>query len=56
MAACIADLNGDHNVDGNDLTSVLSQWGTNGTADFSQDQNVGGEDLTILLSAWGACP
>ena len=31
--AGVADLNGDHSVDGNDLTSVLSQWGTNGTAD-----------------------
>lgn len=56
VVACVADLNGDHNVDGGDLTTVLSQWGTNGTADFSQNGNVGGEDLAILLSAWGACP
>lgn len=55
-AACVADLNGDHNVDGADLTALIAQWGTAGTADFSNDGNVGGEDLAILLSAWGTCP
>ena len=55
-AACVADLNGDHNVDGADLTALIAQWGTAGTADFSNDGNVGGEDLAILLSAWGSCP
>ena len=55
-AACIADLNGDHSVDGGDLATMLSQWGTNGSADLNGNGNVGGEDLAILLSGWGACP
>jgi hypothetical protein len=53
--ACPADLNGDGNVDGLDLTTVLSQWGGAGSADFNGDGTVNGLDLTSLLSAWGTC-
>ena len=56
VAACFADINGDHQVDGSDLTVVLSQWGTAGSGDINDDGNVDGQDLTILLASWGACP
>ena len=47
------DLNGDGNVDGADLASLLNQWGSGGTADFDGDGIVGGADLAALLNAWG---
>jgi hypothetical protein len=47
-----ADLNGDGNVNGDDLGILLSQWGTDGTADLNGDQWVDGIDLGILLGAW----
>ena len=50
------DLNGDMIVNGADLGSVLSQWGTDGTADFNDDNVVNGADLGLLLSAWGPVP
>lgn len=48
-----ADLNGDGNVDGADLTILLSQWGGTGSGDLSGNGSVGGEDLAMLLSNWG---
>lgn len=55
-AACAADLSGDLQVNGTDLTALLSAWGSSGTADINGDGVVGGADLTVLLSSWGACP
>ena len=56
VVACVADFNGDHQVDGSDLSVVLSQWGTAGSGDINQDGNVDGNDLATLLGAWGTCP
>jgi hypothetical protein len=53
---CAADLNRDSQVNGTDLTTLLSAWGTSGSADINGDGVVSGSDLTILLSSWGACP
>lgn len=47
-----ADLDGDGQVCGADLTILLGSWGTCCTADLDGDGTVGGSDLTILLSAW----
>ncbi len=55
---CLADLSGDGQVNGFDLSHVLSGWGlTNaqGTGDVNHDGVVNGEDLAVLLSAWGSC-
>jgi hypothetical protein len=58
--ACIADLNGDETVDGQDLSVLLSGWGAcPGTGRCIQDLNgddvVDGRDLSVLLNDWGAC-
>lgn len=53
---CAADLNRDSQVNGTDLTTLLSAWGTSGSADINGDGVVSGSDLTVLLSSWGACP
>jgi len=52
--ACPADFNGDQVIDGSDLTSLLSGWGT-AAGDTNGDQTTDGSDLTTLLSAWGPC-
>lgn len=54
--ACVADLTGDHNVDGGDITALLSAWGSTGTAaDLNADGVVSSSDLTVLLTNWGTC-
>lgn len=56
---CPADFDGNGQVDGNDLTLLLSEWGSCGAtrclADLTDDGLVDGRDLTRLLSAWGEC-
>ena len=51
------DLTGDGCIDGSDLSSFLSAWGscTDCAADFNGDNSVNGNDLSFLLSNWGAC-
>ncbi len=50
------DLNGDCVVSGDDLASMLSQWGIEDSyADVTGDGVVDGADLSSLLSAWGEC-
>ena len=59
QAQCPADVNHDFNVDGTDLTAILSTWGTNGGSaggDINSDGTVNGIDLAFVLSGWGACP
>jgi len=56
IVPCAEDLNGDGIVDGNDLGTLLGQWGAAGTADFDGTGQVDGADLGTLLGAWGACP
>ena len=52
---CPADLDGDEQVAGSDLATLLSQWGRNGSADFNDDGVVSGPDLAELLGSWGLC-
>ncbi len=52
--SCPADLNGDGVIDGADLATVLSGWGTDG-GDTNGDGITDGADLAAVLSAWGAC-
>ncbi|MBM4112186.1 MAG: hypothetical protein FJ253_02255 [Phycisphaerae bacterium] len=55
---CTADLNDDGQVDGDDLGTLLGQWGPCNacTADFNGDGQVDGDDLGTLLGQWGPCP
>ena len=56
-AACVADFDGSGQVDGADLTVLLSYWGYRDTpADLDASGIVDGADLGMLFSAWGPCP
>lgn len=55
QAQCSADLNNNYQIDGADLSQLLSQWGGDGTADFNNNGVVDGADLSVLLGQWGAC-
>jgi formylglycine-generating enzyme required for sulfatase activity/subtilisin-like proprotein convertase family protein len=50
------DLNLDGVVDGADLGSMLSAWGSSGLGDLDGDGIVGGSDLGIILARWGQTP
>lgn len=52
--AILGDLNGDGVVDGNDLGTLLGQWGPcpGCSADLNGDGVVNGGDLGTLLGAW----
>ncbi|MSQ90535.1 MAG: hypothetical protein EXS01_03960 [Phycisphaerales bacterium] len=52
--ALAGDINGDGFVDGLDLTTLLSGWGSSGDADIDGNGVVDGADLATLLSNWGA--
>lgn len=52
---CIADLDGDGQVNSSDLAILLGSWGGTGAADFDGG-GVGASDLALLLGSWGACP
>ena len=56
---CPGDLDGDGQVDGEDLTRLLAAWGAC-TGDCPEDIGgngvVDGPDLGILLGYWGPCP
>ena len=56
---CVGDLNNDHNVDGSDLGSLLSQYGAcagSYSADLNLDGCVDASDLGTLLAQYGSCP
>ena len=53
QACTPADLNCDGSVNAQDLATLLSQWGTAGSADLNGDGVVGAPDIAALLSAWG---
>ena len=55
---CTADLDGDGEVDAQDLGELLACWGPceDCPADLNADGEVDATDLAILLSAWGECP
>ena len=55
-ANCLGDFNGDRVVNGDDMGSLLSAWGTvNAVIDLNDDNIVDGIDLGILLASWGPC-
>jgi hypothetical protein len=41
-------------VNGNDLTTLLAQWGGSGSSDLNGDGVVNGIDLSSLLASWGS--
>lgn len=53
---CLGDLDGDHQVGANDLTMLLSNWGSGGNTDLDGNGSTDAGDLTTILSAWGPCP
>lgn len=56
QCTCLGDLNGDHQVTGADLSSLLGAWGsTDSSADLDGSGTVTGADLSMLLGAWGPC-
>ena len=60
-AQCPGDCydDGIDQVNGADLSAVLSAWGTSGSGamdtDLDDDGLVGGRDLAIILGGWGPC-
>ena len=55
---CQADLNGNGEVDIDDLLSFIGAWGPCDApcpADFDGNGEIGIDDLLILISAWGPC-
>lgn len=56
---CPGDADGDSQVNAEDITRILSDWGICGSScgsDFNTDGIVNGADLTYVLSQWGPCP
>jgi hypothetical protein len=57
---CIADLTGNGEVNGADISVLLGFWGKVPAllpvADINGDGLVDGADLAMLLSSWGTCP
>ena len=56
LEQCPADLSGDGEVGGADLSMMLEQWGSVGSGDLTGDGSINGADLAQLLEQWGACP
>ena len=54
-ADCPGDFNEDGTVGAQDVTAMLSGWGTPGY-DLNDDGTTGAQDITALLTYWGACP
>ena len=56
--SCPGDFNGDGQVDGADIGSLVAAWGS--CADCAEDLNgdgqVDGADVGLFVSLWGACP
>jgi hypothetical protein len=53
---CLGDINGDGEVDGVDLSTLLGFWNTTApAADLNQSGLVEGGDLAVLLGEWGNC-
>jgi len=58
--ACLADIDGNGDINGIDLAIILDKWGTNGgkdypNADIDGDGTIAGADLAEVLGNWGAC-
>jgi hypothetical protein len=53
---CFGDVDGNQEVDGQDLAYMLNAWNTSDQlADLDQSSRVDGADLTMLLNRWGSC-
>ena len=53
IAPPACDITGDCRVDGHDLATLLTEWGTRGiVADLNGDRTVDGADLGLLLGDW----
>lgn len=55
LRICAPDLDDSGGVDGSDLASLLSQWGSAGEGDLNGDGVVDGADLAVMLAGWGGC-
>lgn len=57
VEGCLADVNGDQNVDIDDLFQVLSAWGSCDECpeDINDDGIVDIDDVFEVLAAWGPC-
>jgi parallel beta-helix repeat protein/predicted outer membrane repeat protein len=54
---CPADINGDGQVNVEEVLTVISAWDTDDAgADINSDGIIDVEDLLIVISAWGFCP
>jgi len=51
---CVGDLTGDGHINGEDLSSLLGEWGEAG-GDLDGDGFTDGADLAIILNKWGEC-
>jgi hypothetical protein len=54
---CPGDTDNDGDVDADDLTNVILQWGSTCpcNADVDNDNDVDADDLTIVILNWGSC-
>ncbi len=54
---CIADINGDDNVNVDDLITLIGNWGgcKKCSSDINDDGQVNIDDLMEVLGSWGSC-
>ena len=54
---CLANLDGDNDVDVTDLLILITNFGSTGSliGDLDGDQDVDITDLIALIAAWGDC-
>ena len=57
LVDCLEDVNGDGNVDVEDLLELIAVWGPceSCAADFDANGMVDIGDLLLLIGAWGSC-
>lgn len=61
---CLADTNGSHTVDTDDLITIITTWGQTGPvgalagdiAPGCGNGVVNTDDLIVIITSWGACP
>ncbi|MEE2907733.1 MAG: S8 family peptidase [Planctomycetota bacterium] len=52
---CEGDVNGDGQVNVEDVLIVIAQFGGSGDGDVDGDGTVGTDDLLIVIASWGPC-
>ena len=56
VSPCPSDINGDWEIDVDDLVELFLHWGeTSGPADINGDNDVDVNDLVMLMVDWGVC-